>query len=123
MGKNKMVLDELFSTVLGGILVVIGNYLIEHFRYKIELKKLKMAKMEELFSLLLDLAKDIKKNEVGMIYRLENDYKEISLIIRLYFPHLKSDWQGVVREFSNKNYNKSLELIQKLIAKIEEMEY
>ena len=54
-----------------------------------------------------------------MIYGLENDYKEISLIIRLYFPHLKSDWQGVVMEFSNKNYNKSLELIQKLIAKIE----
>jgi len=117
-----MVLDELFSTVLGGILVIIGNYLIEHFRYKIELKKLKIAKMEELFSLLSDLAKDIKKNEVGMIYGLENDYKEISLIIRLYFPHLKSDWQGVVMEFSNKNYNKSLELIQKLIAKIEKNE-
>jgi len=54
-------LNELFSIILGGILVIIENYLIEHFRYRIELKKLKMAKMEELFSLLVDLAKEIKK--------------------------------------------------------------
>jgi len=32
-------LNELFSTILGGILVVRGNYLIEYFRYKMELKK------------------------------------------------------------------------------------
>jgi len=115
-------LNELFSTILGGILVVIGNYLIEHFRYRIELKKLKIAKMEELFNLLVDLAKDIKKNEVGILYGLEKDYKEISLIIRLYFPYLKNDWQSIVKEFSKKNYDKSLELIQQLLNRIEKNE-
>jgi hypothetical protein len=56
---------------------------------------------------------------LGQIKDLERDFTEINLIVRFYFPNLKEYLQNILREFNNKNYEKTLNLLSNFYNLIE----
>ena len=112
-------INNLLSTCIGGVFAILGGYFVANYQKKKEIEFFKKTKLEELFSLLVEYAKYIKTiQEVGLNLT-EQDFNKIPLIIRLYFPCLKEDWQIISQNIYKKDYEESIKLMSNFLNKIE----
>ena len=91
---------NILSTVFGGIIAISGNYFLEKFKQKENELKHKQLKLERVFYLLQVVLKQLEK-EPKSSYSNSNEIDEISLILRLYFLDLYSEWQNIVNNISS----------------------